>query len=244
MVVVQSSSPVYNARSKHYPNRVTIPAPPTRGVATMKHIPEPTIRRFSLYLRLLDDLSRQGHSIISSADLAQIAKASPPQIRRDLLELGSLGSPGFGYPISNVSTALRRALGLHKIRSIYILGSGKLGLALSRYTGFPQRGFTIAGVYDNDPHKIGATHGHLKIRDIRHITRDAAQERPTIAILAVPATNAQAAANTLLDTGIQGILNLAPALIKAPPGMVVQNVDITTELLLLGSRIEPNLAQS
>ena len=203
----------------------------------MKQIPEPTIRRFSLYLRLLDELSHQGEEIISSADLAHIAKASPPQIRRDLLALGALGSRGTGYPIQEVARELRTALRVDKLRYLYILGAGKLGLALSRYAGFQQRGFKVVGVFDNDPQKIGMKYGGLQIRNIRSLATAAAVDRPTIAILAVPAESAQAAADTLAETGIKGILNLAPVLIRAPQGIVVQSVDITTELLLLGSRI-------
>ena len=76
----------------------------------MEQIPEPTIRRFARYLRLLDELSGQGEEMISSADFAQLAKASPSQIRRDLLALGALGLRGSGYPIRNVARELRRAL--------------------------------------------------------------------------------------------------------------------------------------
>ena len=206
----------------------------------MKQIPEPTIRRFARYLRLLDELSGQGEEIISSTNFAKFANASPAQIRQDLLVLGALGSRGSGYPIQNVIRELRRALSVDKIRSIYIVGTGKLGLALSRYTGFGQGGFRIVGIFDNDPQKVGTTYGDLQIRDIRYIARDAAKDRPTIAVLAVPAENAQVVADTLVGTGIKGILNLAPVIIKTPKGIVVQNVDITTDLLLLGFKSEQN----
>ena len=178
--------------------------------------------------------------MISSADFAQIAQASPSQIRRDLLALGALGSRGSGYPIQDVIRELRRALSVDKIRSIYIVGTGKLGLALSRYSGFWQGGFRIVSIFDNDPQKVGTTYGDLQIRDIRYIARDAAKDRPTIAVLAVPAENAQAIVDTLVGTGIKGILNLAPVIIETPKRIVVQNVDITTDLLLLGFKTEQN----
>lgn len=206
----------------------------------MKLVPEPTIRRFARYLRLLDQLSDRGENTISSTALAQIAKASPSQIRRDLLALGALGTRGSGYPIHSVARELRKALGVDGVRPVYIVGTGRLGLALSQYTGFQQRGFRVVGVFDNDPRKVGTSYGRLRIRDIRSIAKDAAKDRPIIAILAVPAPSAQTVADTLVDAGIRGILNLAPALIKTPEGVVVQNVDITTDLLLLGFRIDQN----
>jgi NADH/NAD ratio-sensing transcriptional regulator Rex len=50
----------------------------------------------------------------------------------------------------------------------------------------------------------------------------------------------QAAADQLVEAGVQAILNLAPAPISAPEGVVVQQADLTTQLMLLSYQASLN----
>lgn len=51
-----------------------------------------------------------------------------------------------------------------------------------------------------------------------------------IAILAVPAQQAQSVANELAEAGIRAILNFAPVLLGVSPGLQVRGVDLASEL--------------
>ena len=51
-----------------------------------------------------------------------------------------------------------------------------------------------------------------------------------MAILTVPGTNAQEVANTLIDAGIQAILNFAPTVLLGPERIAVNNVDLAIQL--------------
>jgi redox-sensing transcriptional repressor len=51
-----------------------------------------------------------------------------------------------------------------------------------------------------------------------------------LAILCVPAEYAQGMANRLVRAGIQGVLNFSPAVLEVPKEIVVNNVDLASEL--------------
>ncbi len=51
-----------------------------------------------------------------------------------------------------------------------------------------------------------------------------------MAILTVPATNAQEVVNTLVNAGITGILNFAPIVLQVPEEVMVNNVNLAIEL--------------
>ena len=54
-----------------------------------------------------------------------------------------------------------------------------------------------------------------------------------VGIIATPAQAAQEVADRLVAAGVQSILNFAPALIEAQPGVEVRKVDLATELQIL-----------
>lgn len=54
-----------------------------------------------------------------------------------------------------------------------------------------------------------------------------------IGIVAVPASEAQAVANRMVEAGIVGILNFAPATLRTPPTVHVRYSDVTSELQAL-----------
>jgi redox-sensing transcriptional repressor len=58
-----------------------------------------------------------------------------------------------------------------------------------------------------------------------------------IALLCVPAENAQAAAEKLAAAGIKGIVNFAPQVLTVPPSVAVRNVYVADELRALAIAI-------
>ena len=51
-----------------------------------------------------------------------------------------------------------------------------------------------------------------------------------MAILAVPEISAQEVADELIRYGITGIVNFAPVLLKVPPEVIINNVNLCDEL--------------
>jgi len=198
-----------------------------------KHIADSTVRRLSLYLQCLEDARQRGSTTISSEALARLGGATSAQIRHDLAIFGSFGRRGLGYPVPELVAHLREILGLNRDWRLVVIGAGRIGSALAQFPGFADRGFTIVGVYDNDPRKIGHRWDGHPIRDIATLAADAPREQYDIAVLAVPVDRAQAIADLVVATGITAILNFAPVPLRLPASVTVKTVNMTMELELL-----------
>jgi redox-sensing transcriptional repressor len=202
-----------------------------------RSIPRATVARLPRYLQYLNEFSRP---TASSDDIAEGTGLQAAQVRRDLSYLGPGGTRGVGYEVARLRALILRALGLLGPVGVAIIGAGNLGQALAGYGGFHERGFSITGVYDVDPKKVGsAVHGH-RIKPIEDVPADAAEGLFAIAILATPPEAAAAVTNMLAAAGIRSLLNFAPTVIRAPSGVEVRNVDLSTELQILSYyRVRP-----
>lgn len=187
----------------------------------------------SLYLQCLEDARHRGATTISSEALAQLGGTTSAQIRHDLAMFGSFGRRGLGYPVPELVAHLREILGLNREWRVIVIGAGRIGSALAQFPGFAERGFVIVGVYDSDPRKIGHRRDGHSIRNIADLAADASREHHDIAVLAVPVDRAQAIADLVVGTGIMAILNFASAPLHLPAGVIVNTVNMTTELELL-----------
>jgi redox-sensing transcriptional repressor len=196
----------------------------------VKRIAESTVRRLSLYLRFLEDYESRGLPTISSEELAGRGGTTSAQVRKDLSFFGSFGKRGLGYPVSELSAQLREILGLGREWRVIIVGAGKIGAALAQYHGFKQRGFSIVAVYDSSPEKIGKRwDGHI-VRDVAMLERDVAREKPDIAVVTVPASDAQGVVDRVVAAGLRAILNFAPAQLQVPADVTLRTVNMAMEL--------------
>ncbi len=197
---------------------------------SVKRIADSTVRRLSMYLRYLEDLDAQQQQTASSDELAQLCHTTPAQVRKDLSFFGSFGKRGLGYPVHELTARLRDILGLQREWKVFIIGAGKIGAALANYRGFRQRGFRVAGVYDNSPVKIGQPWGEAIIQDMAHLERDLAAEDSVIAVVAIPSDDAQSVVDRIVAAGVRAILNFAPAQITVPPHVSLKSVNMAMEL--------------
>ena len=203
----------------------------------MKRIAESTVRRLSDYLRFLEDFESRGMATVSSDELARRGGTTSAQVRKDLSFFGSFGKRGLGYPVPELTGRLREILGLGREWQVYIVGAGKIGAALANYRGFRERGFTVMGIYDSDPSKIGRKVEGLVVRDMADLESDASRERPDIAILAIPADAVQRTVDRLVKAGFRAILNFAPVQVQAPAEVTIRTVNMAMELEALSYAI-------
>ena len=193
-------------------------------------VPKAVIARLSLYSRELQHLIEQGHDTINSTQLGKRLGVTDAQVRKDLAYFGQFGYPGIGYRCSELVSQLQRILGTTQSWGVALVGVGNLGHALLRYRGFGKHGFDIVAAFDVDPQIVGQ---RIESIDICHLDRLAdviAQQGVRIAILAVPAAEAQEVAEKLAAAGIVGILNFAPVTITLPEHVSVTGVDLAIEL--------------
>ena len=196
----------------------------------MKRISDSAVRRLSIYLRFLEEFESGGLTTVSSDELAKRGGTTSAQVRKDLSLFGSFGKRGLGYSVPELLGSLREIMGLGREWRIYIIGAGRIGAALAHYRGFRQRGFTVLGIYDNSGAVVGTNREGLIVRDIADLERDAARERPDIAVLTIPADEAQKVVDRIVAAGIRGILNFAPAQLQVPADVTLKNVNMAMEL--------------
>ena len=184
--------------------------------------------RLSLYYRNLQRLKANQIATVSSAALAKAAGVKPTQLRKDLTYFGQFGTRGLGYDVEALSRKLTEALGTARLQPVILAGAGNLGAALVHYGGFAKEGFEIIAAFDADPRRAAELRVPLLRMNALHAF--VADRGVKMAILAVPATAAQAVVNELVAAGIMGILNFSPTLLQVPDGVVVNNVDLALEL--------------
>ena len=189
--------------------------------------PKTVAHRLPLYLRRLEHLRAEGVQTISSQTLAKSLGLKDAQVRKDLAYFGTFGRPGIGYDVPELAAKLRSILGTDRTWRMALVGFGNLGRALVSYRGFRRKAFKIEAVFDADRSKIGHRAGDLVVQDAADLASQVRRLQIPLAIVAVPADAAQQVADELLQAGVSGILNFAPATLKVPDHVAVINVDLT-----------------
>jgi redox-sensing transcriptional repressor len=200
-------------------------------------IPDPAVRRLSLYLRQLEVFARKDVRTISSKQLGESLGLTDAQVRKDLAYCGQFGHPGIGYRVDELITQVRRILGTDKTWNVLLVGAGNLGRALSAYRGFDAKGFRLVAVFDSDPTKVGHQYGDFVVQSLKEIEATVRDRNVRLAILAVPADAAQEVADRLVDAGIRGLLNFAPLSLNVPSNIALTTVDVAVQLEQLSFQV-------
>ena len=202
-------------------------------MASTRRIPEATVARLPLYLRVLGEAAAERTTTMSSDILAARAGVNAAQVRKDLSFLGSYGTRGVGYDVDYLVRQINRQLGLDDDRRVAIVGAGNLGQALAGYGGFPARGFQVVAAFDSDPAKVGSRLGPATVSSTSSMQEVLRDKDVEIAIVTTPATAAQGVVDALVAGGVGSILNFAPTKVIVPSGVVLRQVDLGIELQIL-----------
>jgi redox-sensing transcriptional repressor len=195
-------------------------------------LPEPTVARLPIYLRVAEESVRLGRPTISSEELARLAGVNAAKVRKDLSLLGSLGTRGTGYDAAQLVVALDGFLGAGLDWPVVIAGVGKLGRALINARGFLTGSYRLVGLVDADPAVIGEVIGDHAVMTFAQLARSL-ESPPAIGVITTPAGAAQRAAEDLVELGVRSILNFAPTVLELPDDVRVRYVDLSIELQIL-----------
>src|SRR3954471_16174216 len=161
-------------------------------------VPNPAVRRLSLYLRQLEAFERKGRRTVSSRQLGESLRLTDAQVRKDLAYFGQFGRPGIGYRVDELIAQVKRILGTDKTWNVLLVGAGNLGRALSAYRGFESKGFHLVSVFDNNPALVGKKLGPYTVQPLSEIPTTVQAQSIRLALLAVPADHAQEVADQLI----------------------------------------------
>jgi redox-sensing transcriptional repressor len=193
-------------------------------------IPRRTVYRLSLYFRIVERLFQNQIDTVSSAALAKAAGVKPTQLRKDLTYFGQFGTRGLGYKVESLERQLSSVLRTARFQPVILVGAGNLGSALIHYDGFAKEGFEIIAAFDIRPNRMKGDHFKIPVLPMDHLPSFVSEHSVKLAILTVPGTGAQGVTNTLVEAGIQAILNFSTIILQVPNNVVVNNVNLAIEL--------------
>jgi redox-sensing transcriptional repressor len=196
-------------------------------------IPRTTLQRLPFYLRALYSLEEEGWEIVSSTQIAELVGSNSAQTRKDLSFIGEFGQRGVGYNVPKLIQELEKFLGVTRKRKVVLIGVGRLGSAILLYKGIRQRGFEIVAAFDVDPEKIGTEVGGVPVYDFNKFEEVIGNEKIDIAMITVPASEAQKVVDRIVQAGVRSILNFVPTPLKVPKGIPHRTVCLSAELQIL-----------
>jgi redox-sensing transcriptional repressor len=190
--------------------------------------------RLSRYLQVLTQAKKMGKDRISSQEISDYTNINATQIRRDLSAFGKFGKRGVGYNIDSLLGEIRKILRTQGQHNIALVGAGRLGQAIASSPIFAEHGINIAVVLDTDPEKAGHSVGGvggLAVQPYEKLREAVRENNIIVGVLAVPADNAQQAADDLIDAGVKIVFNYSEALLDVPSDVAVHASNPAVELL-------------
>lgn len=191
------------------------------------------MHRLPRYLQVLVEAADAGRATVSSEELAQGAGLTSAIVRKDVSYLGTHGTRGVGYAVSDLAAEISAVLGITVDRNVVIVGIGNLGRALASYGGFSRRGFRTVALLDADPTVVGTQVGDHTVEDVATLPSLVRERDVQLAVLATPARHTAVAADAAIAAGVRALLNFAPVHLDVPAEVTVRTVDLSTELQIL-----------
>jgi redox-sensing transcriptional repressor len=204
-------------------------------------IPDIVVRRLPIYHRTLQGFLDEGHTSVSSSDLADRIGVTAAQIRRDLSNFGKFGKQGKGYDVRHLVQQIATILRIDTEWQVALCGFGRIGQAVTQYRGWEDSNLCIAAVFDADKTKIGMSVGvdDLIVQSPAEITRTVREKKISVGIVAVPAQGAQETTDLLVAGGVRAILNYAPVILRVREGVWVRDVDPVAAIQSMTYYIDP-----
>ena len=208
-------------------------------MASNKRVSEAVIKRLPRYYRHLSMLERAGLERISSERLARQMGLSASQIRQDFNCFGGFGQQGIGYPVDVLLSEISKLLFSEKNLNAVLIGTGRLGRAISGYLSAEARGYHLMAAFDKSPDEIGRElQCGVMVQDVAELAAFCAAHHPDVAVLCIPRAGAKAVAPTLVEAGVKGYWNFSHYDLSVDyEGITVENVHLGDSLMSLGYRV-------
>jgi redox-sensing transcriptional repressor len=193
--------------------------------------------RLSKYKSALYRLKSLGFVRIFSDNLADAVEVTSSQVRKDFSIFDISGNKRGGYKIDELIEKINTILGKDELQKVVIVGLGKLGSALTDYTGFEKEGIKIVAAFDIDSTKFNHSNSQrikqkekTPVLPLEYLPEFVRKNNIKIGIITVPAASAQQVVDIILSTGIKGVLNFAPIQLRGNDDCLINNVNLEVEL--------------
>ena len=201
-----------------------------------------TLSRLPLYYSFISKLEEDGVEYVSSALVAQSLNMNPVLVRKDLSGVSSVtGKPRTGFEVTTLLKDLSEYLGYNNLDEAILVGVGGLGRTLLGNTEFSKLGLNIVVGFDKNPDLNGMQIGSKYVLPISKMKSFIKRTGIRIGIITVPADQAQAVCDLMVNSGILAIWNFAFTLLNVPQGILVKNENLPSSLAMLSHKLAKKL---
>jgi len=196
----------------------------------MEGISTKLVSRISLYRRVLAGWSEQQQERIFSHQLAELAGVNAALVRRDLMRIGFSGSPARGYDAALLAERLASIFAGPGAQAAVLVGVGHLGRAILAAFAERRARPSIVAAFDRDSSLCDEIVHGCRCHPMALLRPVVRRDSVDVGIVTVPAASAQEVADRLVEAGVRGLLNFAPARLRVPPHVFCEDVDLTAAL--------------
>jgi redox-sensing transcriptional repressor len=173
-----------------------------------KVVPENTLERLVIYLKVLEDLDTKGVDSISSEELAKRCGINSAQLRKDLSFVGTLGTKGVGYNVKSLKFSLKKFLGRSQEWNLVLGGINPLGIFLLQNKELQREGFYFMAAFDTNEENVGKIYNGVSVYNLDQISYVVKAIRVDIGVI-VAEDNPEIYLEAFLKHGLKAILNLS-----------------------------------
>ncbi len=208
-------------------------------------VPKSTLSRLPLYYSHIRKMQQQGEKYVSAAAIAQSLNLNPVLVRKDLSGVSSMeGKPHAGFEIDTLIKDLSEYLGYNKVDEAILVGVGSLGRLILTNKEFSSMGLNITVGFDKDPDLHGLQIDDKFILPMEKMESYVKRTGVKIGIITVPADQAQAVCDQMVNCGILAIWNFAFTLLNVPQGILVKNENLPSSLAVLSHQLANKLSNN
>ncbi|MFC2136845.1 redox-sensing transcriptional repressor Rex [Bacteroidota bacterium] len=191
--------------------------------------PNKSINRLLQYRTCLNKFKTLGFNKVFSYNLGEEIGVTPEQVRKDFSLFNIKGHKKGGYDINELLFTINKLFKSNQSQQIIVVGMGNIGQALTQYMNYDESYIQIIAAFDINPVKLKMKFS-IPVHPLSELEEYVKKEKIKIAVLAVPEIAAQEMCNKLIETGINGILNFTPIVLKVPDNVIVSNVNLQNEI--------------
>ncbi len=202
----------------------------------MSSMPEPTLIRLCTIEQYLYALEEKDVQMVSSQEIGRQLGEGAHNIRKDIGYIGETGITRKGYPVTKLKSKIQEALGLLVPRKACVVGLGRLGSALIHQDQTMPSGMRIVAGFDSNINKVESLSCPIPLYPIDELVQVVELQEIEIGIITVPGEAAQKTADQLVESGVRGIVNLAPVSVCTnQKGIVIRNSNILSEFKIVSA---------
>jgi redox-sensing transcriptional repressor len=154
--------------------------------------------------------------------------------------IGYSGTLRKGYDIQDLVTLIGDILDTKDGQKAAIIGLGNLGSSILGYFNGKRSKLAITAAFDIDANKTNRVYAGVNCYHIDELAEVIKKENIKMAILTVPAKESMQILDTLIMSGIKGIMNFTPKSLNVPDNIYLEEYDMVTSLEKIAYFIKQN----